>query len=273
MTGATGTGPLVTLTTDFGTRDGYVGSMKGVLLTISPSIRIVDITHALPPHKLVPAALALREACPRFPPGTIHVAVVDPGVGGQRRPILLRVDGRFYVGPDNGIFGMLVEGGTLQGAWRLRNPAYFLSPVSDTFHGRDIFAPVAAHLAAGVPAEAFGETLADPTPLTLPAPRVQPDHMEGRVIHVDRFGNCITNLDATRVRRWSAGSPLVIRAASASLREISRSYDAVPERQALAIIGSMGTLEIACNRGRGNELLGLGTGDRVLIEKRPHERP
>ena len=142
---------LVTLTTDFGLSDGYVGSMKGVMLTIEDRLTIVDVTHDLPAHEVMPAALLLREVCPRFPEGTVHVGVVDPGVGSSRRPIVLEIAGSLYVGPDNGLFSLLADALGLNGAWLLENPRYLGESISSTFHGRDIFAPVGAHLARGLP--------------------------------------------------------------------------------------------------------------------------
>ncbi len=268
------TGPdhaVITLSTDFGGGDAYVGSMKGVILSIHPKARILDITHGLPAHRILPAALLLREACPRFPAGTIHVAVVDPGVGGGRAPLLLRIDDRFYVGPDNGLFGLLLEDLPLQGAWTLENREHFLEPVSNTFHGRDIFAPVAARLAAGTAPESFGPVATDPSRISLPAHREGPEALKGEVVWIDRFGNCMTNLRATDVARWAEGAPFTVRAASKRIPEMSTSYESTPEGEALAIINSMGYLEVACNQARAQLVLGLREGDPVVLQRRGEE--
>jgi S-adenosylmethionine hydrolase len=258
---------IITLTTDFGLQDAYVGSMKGVILSIHPHVRIVDITHELPAHRILPAAYLLREACPRFPPGTVHVAVVDPGVGGQRTPLLLKIDNRFYVGPDNGIFGLLMVDLPLQGAWRLESREHFLHPVSKTFHGRDVFAPVAAHLAAGTPPDAFGPAASDPSSLSLPAHHEEPRTLRGQVVWIDRFGNCITNLSDKVVSRWARGAPFTVHAASKKIAKISTTYESTSEGEALALINSMGYLEVACNQARADHTLGLKEGNRVTLER------
>jgi S-adenosyl-L-methionine hydrolase (adenosine-forming) len=260
---------IVTLTTDFGTADPYVGSMKGVMLSIERRLRIVDLSHDLPAHEIVPAALLLREACPRFPAGTIHVAVVDPGVGSPRKPVLLRVGKHFYVGPDNGLFGLLVNDFGLEAAWVLENPRFFLPEVSGTFHGRDIFAPVAAHLAGGVPPETFGSRTKTLVPLEIPACRANGTSLAGQVLWIDRFGNCITNLPACLVSARAARAPLLVKTPSKRLVGLADSYASVGVGEPLAVIGSTGYLEIACNQRRADELLGLRKGDPILVETRP----
>jgi len=258
---------MITLSTDFGLEDPYVGAMKGVILSINPGVRVIDIAHQLPAYHIVRAAYLLREVCPRFPRGTIHVAVIDPGVGGQRRPVLLQIDDRFYVGPDNGIFGLLLGDFTLQGAWRLDNPKFFLPSVSQTFHGRDIFAPVAAHLAAGIPPASFGPTLTDPVCQPFPLPKEEAAELRGQVVWVDRFGNCITNLADEVVSRWVEGASYVIQAASKRMTLISTSYESTPKGEALALFNSLGFLEIACNQAPANRTLGLAEGDPVVLKK------
>ena len=259
---------IITMTTDFGLEDAYVGAMKGVMLNIHRHLSIVDISHHLPPHRILPAALMLREACPRFPEGTIHVAVIDPGVGGDRMPVLLKIQNHYYLGPDNGIFGLLVNDFSLEGAWKLDNPRYFLPVVSNTFHGRDVFAPVAAHLASGVLPDTFGPKIAQPITLTLP-PCVKEEHrLNGEIIWIDRFGNCISNLTKDIISDWSQGSPFWIQAASGKIERISPCYETTPAREPLALYGSTGYLEIACNRKRADQTLGLQEGDPVTLHKR-----
>jgi hypothetical protein len=258
---------ILTLSTDFGLRDPYVGSMKGVILSIHPFAQIIDITHDLPAHRILPAACLLREVCPRFPPGTIHVAVVDPGVGGERSPLLLKIQDRFYVGPDNGIFGLLIRDLPLQGAWKLENKAYFLHSVSMTFHGRDLFAPVAAHLSAGNPADAFGPPLEEPMTLELPPHQEEGEALRGQVIWIDRFGNCVTNLTEDLVSRWMQGSSFTVCAASKRIGQLSTTYESTPEGAPLALFNSMGYLEVACNQARADRALGIHEGDPVVLEK------
>jgi hypothetical protein len=258
---------ILTITTDFGLRDAYVGSMKGVILSIHPWVRIVDITHELPAHRILPAACLLREVCPRFPPGTVHLAVVDPGVGGGRNPLVLKIEDRFYVGPDNGLFGLLIADLRLQGAWRLEKSEYFLHPVSKTFHGRDLFAPVAAHLAAGTPPEAFGPAAGDLSTLCLPAHRERAGELCGQVVWTDRFGNCITNLTYAVVSAWARGGVFVVHAASKRITKLSATYESAPEGEALALFNSMGYLEVACNQARADQTLGLQEGDPVVLKR------
>jgi S-adenosylmethionine hydrolase len=195
------------------------------------------------------------------------VAVIDPGVGGQRRPVLLKIEDQFYIGPDNGILGLLLEDFLLQGAWMLDNRKYFLSSVSQTFHGRDVFAPVAAHLAGGTPPEAFGPTIGDPVRIELPPHREERLRLKGVVVWIDRFGNCITNLTDKLVLRWAKGAPFVVHAASKKITGICSSYDTTPKGEALAIFNSMGFLEIACNQEQADRTLGLGEGDPVVLAK------
>jgi len=259
---------IVTLTTDFGTADAYVGSMKGVLLSIANGLTIVDISHELPPHQILPAAFLLREACPRFPEHSIHVAVIDPGVGSTRRPLLLRIQNRYYIGPDNGIFGLLLDDPGMDRAWTPTDPAYHLSRVSTTFHGRDIFSPVAANLANGVPPEAFGPEITDPLMLDLPLVMEHEETLKGEVLWIDRFGNCVTNLSEQRIVRWSGGLSIDVQAASSLLHGICHCYASVSPGDPLALYGSTGLLEIALNQGRADRKLGLNPGDQVSLRKR-----
>jgi S-adenosyl-L-methionine hydrolase (adenosine-forming) len=259
---------LITLTTDFGTRDAYVGAMKAVILGIERHVCLVDITHDLDPHRILPAAFVLREVCPRFPNGTIHVAVIDPGVGGQRRPLLLWIGNQFYVGPDNGVFGLLMESFGLQGGWHLENPRLFpLENRSRTFHGRDVFAPAAALLARGEPPDSFGPSVNDPVRLALPRCSEGSDRMAGEILWIDRFGNGITNLAESAILDWSHSAPFQVRVSYCTLPFVSDSYASVPRGEPLAVVSSFGTLEIACNQERADRILGLAPGVPVVLEK------
>ena len=189
--------PPITLTTDFGLQDAYVGAMKGVILGILPGAQIVDITHAIAPQDIRQAAYVLASAIPYFPPGTVHVVVVDPGVGGERRPLAIHTDRAYYIGPDNGVFSQVFAAETVLEIRELTNPAYRLPLVSSTFHGRDIFAPAAAHIAAGVAFPDLGPLIPDPVRL----PRLEPQRaangsIHGHIVHVDHFGNLISDIPA-----------------------------------------------------------------------------
>jgi len=259
---------LITLTTDFGTRDAYVGSMKGVMLRIERHVSILDITHDLPAHRVLPAALLLREVCPRFPEGSIHVAVIDPGVGGSRRPVLLQIRDQFYVGPDNGIFGLLLAAFGLTAGWHLDQARYFPPEKrSQTFHGRDLFAPAAAHLAAGVPPASLGSPIHDPVRLDLPVCSRRPRTLAGEILWIDHFGNAITNLTEEEIRDWCGEAAFRVRVVDRLLPGLSASYAAVPRGDPLAILSSFGTLEIACNQAPADRTLGLREGTPVALEK------
>jgi len=193
---------LITLTTDFGSDDSYVGIMKGVIYGINPQATVVDLTHGIPPQDIVAGALTLRHSIPYFPAGTIHVAVVDPGVGTARKPILAFAGGHFFVGPDNGIFSYVLEKETDHRIFHVTAQKYFCQPISNTFHGRDVFAPVAAHLSNGLLPETFGEEIFDTVRLPPLAPTApKPGEIKGRILHIDRFGNCVTNIDRSVLER------------------------------------------------------------------------
>lgn len=256
--------PLVTLTTDFGTADGYVGAMKGVILRLAPGTRIIDITHEVPPQDVQAAAHVLFQAAREFPPGTIHVAVVDPGVGpgvgGKRREVIVD-DGKFrWVGPDNGLFSLACP--NVRSGFAIEAPTFRAPVVSPTFHGRDIFAPAAARLAAGAfPSEAGGRVLLEGSlggrPLLMSHGGRQ---ITGHVVHVDRFGNLITNIPADALPLQSS-----VRIGTSEIPVISLMYEAVPKGQLVAYVGSCDTLEIALRDGSAQTQLGLGRGEAVVV--------
>ena len=195
---------VITLTTDFGTSDWFVGTMKGVIAGIAPKATIIDLTHDLPPGDIRGGAFALAASYRFFPKGTVHVAVVDPGVGSRRKAIAVQTAKGFFVGPDNGVLSWALVKEKAKAVHALENEAYFLKPVSQTFHGRDVFAPVAAHLSRGVPIKKLGPALKDFVRLDWPEPRRQRGGIEGEVVYIDRFGNAITNLEERPV----AGVPI-----------------------------------------------------------------
>lgn len=250
---------IITLLTDFGTRDAYVASMKGVILGIAPQVTIVDITHAVPAQDVEAGAFILSTGYLYFPPDTIHIAVVDPGVGTDRRAVLVETPKGRFLAPDNGLLTFVLD--TKSEAYALENRALFLPEVGRTFHSRDIFAPVAARLAIGLPSSEVGprvaylQTLAVPTPQPLVGGAVA-----GTVIHVDAFGNLITNL----WERDLPKGPIRVRAGSAEITGLSSSYQVGADL--LAIIGSHGRLEIAARNGSAAALLGLGRRSEVLVE-------
>ena len=253
---------LITLTTDFGTRDPYVAQMKGVLATLCREAPVLDLTHEIAAHDVLEGALFLVAAVPTFPPGTVHLAVVDPGVGSARRAIAAAVEGQYVVCPDNGLLTLLAREHLIEAVRELTNPALRREPVSATFHGRDIFAPAAAHLACGGAFEKLGAEVRDLATLELSAPQSRDDGIHGEVIHVDRFGNAITNIPASLFDVGAARRALV--AGRALL--LSETYAAVEVGAALALIGSAGYLEIAAREASAAHLLGLGRGDAVIVE-------
>ena len=255
----------ITLTTDFGTQDGFVGAMKGVVLSIHPRAVIVDITHEIQAQDVFGAALTLRNTCRSFPQGTIHVAVVDPGVGGSRKPLLLQTDTYFYVGPDNGLFSFVTETSDTVKAIELRERKYFLSPVSPTFHGRDIFAPVAAYLSLGVDPDEFGPELKHYRTIGYPKPISSETGIEGEVIYVDRFGNLITNVDRPLFEQYVGEKTVQIEVGQEKLEGLRKYYAEVREGSPLALFGSSGLLEISVNGGNARQKLGLDRGVPVRV--------
>ena len=255
---------VITLTTDFGTRDWFVGAMKGVILGIAPPARVVDVTHEIPTGDIRTGAFALGAACRFFPEGTVHVAVVDPGVGSRRKGIIVQTDAAVFVGPDNGVLSRALAEARIKAIHALENQAYFLKPVSRTFHGRDIFAPVAAHLSRGVPIRKFGPAVSNFARLTWPQPRRQRVGIEGEVIHIDHFGNAITNLEADLVRKLGR-SVCEIRGRHRRVCPVKAFYQAVAPGKPVALVGSSDLLEIAVNGSSAEAALGLKVGTRVLL--------
>jgi hypothetical protein len=247
--------------TDFGDRDGFAGVMKGVILGICPSARLVDLTHAVEPGDVRGGALLLWAAVPYFPAETIHLAVVDPGVGGARDPLAIRAGGQTLVGPDNGLlWAGAARLGTPEGR-RIENPTYRLSHVSRTFHGRDLFAPAAAHLARGAPWESLGPVAPDPVRWEVPAARPGPAGVFGEVLHVDRFGNAITNLTPDDVS--GLGERWWLEVGSVVVEGPVTHYGAVAQGEPLVVLGSLGFYELAVNRGSAAARYGVRRGDAV----------
>ncbi len=253
---------LVVFLTDFGLKDHYVGVMKGVVLDLVPQAKLLDLTHEVPPQDVGAGAYLLGASYRYFPRGAVFVAVVDPGVGTKRRGLLVEAQGRFFVGPDNGLFTLIYQQVSDFKAYALENKAFFREKVSTTFHGRDIFAPVAAHLLRGKSPEDFGSKVEDPVTLPWPKPKPDPSGVSGIIIYEDRFGNLISNIPAQvlaghRVREvFFAGVSLPFK----------QTYADVPPGRPLALIGSDGFLEIAVSCGSAAKLLGREGQVRVCWE-------
>ncbi|MEW6387534.1 MAG: SAM-dependent chlorinase/fluorinase [Thermodesulfobacteriota bacterium] len=258
---------IITLLTDFGTRDAYVASMKGVILGLNPQVRLVDLSHAVPPQDVRAGAFLLAAAAPYFPAQTIHLAVVDPGVGTPRRALAARCRGQYWVGPDNGLFHLIFIGATDLTRVSLENPAYFRPTVSATFQGRDLFAPVAAHLSLGVSLEQLGPPLTDPVTLPLPLPTFTPAAVHGEVIYVDHFGNLVTNLKMAEIKAWLAGESFSLHLGALTFKRLSRTYGEAGPGEFLALEGSHGYLEVACNQDNAARRLGAGLGLVVEIRR------
>ena len=259
-------GPIITLTTDFGLSDPYVGIMKGVILSINPEARIVDISHQIDVGAIPHAADLILEACDFFPKGTIHVGVVDPGVGGDRRPILIKTEDYFFLGPDNGLFWPILRTHQRVEIIHLTKKEYFLPHVSHTFHGRDIFAPVAAHLSCGIDPLKMGSSITDPMPLQLPVSQQKRGGLFGQVLRVDKFGNLITNIHREDLAQFLGADQPIIKVCDLVIEGVCKTYADANEGKALALIGSSERLEIAVNLGRACDQLGVRPGGRIGME-------
>ena len=255
--------PIITLLTDFGLQDGYVASMKGVILEICPEAKLVDISHLIAPQDVRSGAFVLYTSYEFFPKGTIHLAVIDPGVGTERCAIAIRAGSRFFVGPDNGLFSFVLK----QTGWearKLENRQFWKSKLSSTFHGRDLFAPVAAHIARGENFDALGPAC-DPVFLQWSEPIVGKGEVEGEVIHIDRFGNAIINVMRETLEKQGPAENWTTRAGKTVINSIQQTYGRVAAGKALALTGSSGFIEIAINHGNAAYELGLRSGTRVTF--------
>jgi len=254
---------IITLTTDFGARDWFVGVMKGVILGINPRAEVLDLTHEIAPGDIRGGAFALSVACRFFPKGTLHVAVVDPGVGSDRPALAVRTADYGFVGPDNGVLSFALQGQKIRAIHRLENTQFFLKPVSRTFHGRDIFAPVAGHLSRGVPIHRFGPRQKELIRLKWPQSRTASGgRIEGEVVYLDRFGNAITNVENASLK------PTVLYEVFAGRRRlcpVGAFYGSVRRGAAVAVPGSTGFLEIAVNGSSAACELGLAVGSKVSV--------
>jgi S-adenosylmethionine hydrolase len=256
---------FITLTTDFGLADGFAGTMKGVIYSINPDAVIIDICHEIGSQDLSAAAFLFAASYRYFPQGTVHVVVVDPGVGSQRRAVAIEAEKYYFVAPDNGVLTLALKQEKIIKSIELTNPEYFLDEVSDTFHGRDIFAPAAAHLSLGVEIEKLGNEAGELKEMRLPEPEVSQSGIKGHVIHVDKFGNLITDIKQELFDTVISDGQFSIKIAGMELDRISRSYAEVSAGEPLAIFDSFGNLEIAVNRGSAAEKLKARKGDTIEI--------
>jgi S-adenosylmethionine hydrolase len=255
---------FISLLTDFGYRDHYVGVMKGVIFRINPQVKIVDISHQVTPHNITEGAFLLYNVYSYFPPGTIFVAVVDPGVGSKRKPILVKTENFYFVGPDNGIFGLIYEEIKNFEVLELNNPRFFLSPVSATFQGRDIFAPVAAYLSSGVSPLEMGKAIKNFVRLPFTQPTFKKKEIQGKVIYIDGFGNLVTNIKAPDFIP-SDKKQLKIKIGNKIISGLAKNYQEVEKGSLLALIGSSNFLEIAVSEGSAQKKLKGKVGDPVQV--------
>jgi len=261
------TPPIITFTSDFGHEDWFTGVVHGVIHGICPEARVIDLTHEIRPGHVERAAFILEAAAPDFPPGTVHLGVVDPGVGTNRRGLAVRAHEQWFVGPDNGLLEWAFHDAACE-ARSLTETRWFRQPVSRSFHGRDVFAPVAAHLAAGVPLEQMGPVVTDPVRIAPPPPRTEDGVLRGRVMFIDRFGNALTNLRESTVRAAFPGIPderLEVKVGGRSMRGLVRTYGDAPRGALVALMGSSGRLEISVVEGDVAWRFGVGAGDPVSV--------
>lgn len=257
---------VITLLTDFGTRDPYVASMKGIILGINPKVKIVDITHQIPPQDILEAAYTLFASYKYFPKGTIHIIVVDPGVGGRRKIIALKTKDYIFIAPDNGVLSLVLQKEQIREIVEVTNRKYFLKPVSDTFHGRDIFSPVATYLSKGIPLRNFGRRIQRIKELEIAKPEVKKGKLVGRIIHIDRFGNLVTNIDREILSKLKIKNEKVkIEIGKRKIVGVKRSYVSVRKGKILALFGSSGFLEISVNLRSASKILGIKRGETVKI--------
>jgi S-adenosylmethionine hydrolase len=262
---------IITLLSDFGLKDPYVAEMKAVILSIHPQARIVDITHEVEKFNIRMGAFVLASATPYFPPGTIHVAVVDPGVGTKRRPIIVETKRSYYVGPDNGLLMLAAQKEGVDQVYHINNPQYMLPRISRTFHGRDIFAPVAAHLATKRPSE-FGPEIQDYAFPEFAKPQVRASELLGEVLHTDGFGNIVSNISAEGLGKIGIceGDSLHVKLDSETLTlKLCSAYGEVPAKTPLAIIGSNDFLEISINQESASRTFKMKTGDSLRVSLAP----
>jgi S-adenosylmethionine hydrolase len=254
---------IITLTTDFGLTDPYVAMMKGVILSINPTAKTVDISHLIGAGSISQAAALIQDAYSYFPQGTVHVAVVDPGVGTERRLLAIEAQSHFFVGPDNGVFWPMLMNDQNSRVVHLTETKFFLPHITKTFHGREIFAPVAAYLSLGVPLESMGMSAKDPVTLFLPTPYQDENVLCGQILRVDNFGNLITNIGSRILEGFLHATIPCIEVGKLVIKKMTSTYAESEEGEPLALINSSNLLELAVNMGRASEYIGVDEGEIV----------
>jgi S-adenosylmethionine hydrolase len=260
-------GPIITLTTDYGTADHLVGTVKGVILKIQPEAQIVDINHNVVAYDVLDGALAIGSAYSYFPAKTVHIVVVDPGVGTPRRPILVSAGNQYFIAPDNGVLSLIYEREDPFVVRHINAEHYFLRPISPTFHGRDVFAPVAAWLSKNWQTEAFGEVIDEFTRFALPRPKTEAKELRGAVLRVDNFGNLMSNIlpsDLPESMRQPGAIKMSV--AGKPVGKLVETFADGPQSEPVALVGSAGFIEIAINRKSAAKALGAGRGAEVVIQ-------
>ena len=256
---------IITLTTDFGLKDHYVGAMKGVMLSVNENAALVDITHMIGSHDVGAASFVVGVSYRCFPEGTVHLVVVDPGVGSERRPLALRADGHFFVGPDNGVFSSVLRSGGEVHVHEITNRRYFRGEVSSTFHGRDVFSPVAAHVSLGVSLSELGPEADDPEILPAQVCAVEGERIRGTVVYADKFGNLVTNIPTEALRN---GREARVNVGGKTIRGVSEFYSSAARGEILAVGGSSGYIEISVNRGSALAVFGTEPLEVVVTDKK-----
>ena len=258
--------PIITLTTDYGTSDHLVGTLKGVLFSINPDVQIVDICHSVVPFDVLDGALCIGAAYKYFPARTVHIVVVDPGVGTPRRPILVSANNQYFVAPDNGVLSMVYERENPVAVRHITSEHYFQRPVSETFHGRDVFAPVAAWLTKNWQTDAFGEVVEDYVRFALPRPKTQDGALRGAVLRVDHFGNLMTNFtleDLPETKRKPG--PVAMTVGGKPVKQFVGNFAQGAVGEPVAFLGSSGFIEIAVNKGNAARAMGVNRGAEVVF--------
>ena len=258
--------PIITVLTDFVTQDAFVGIMKGVILSIAPSAHIVDLSHDIPPQNIQAGALILRSAVHFSPAGTIHVAVVDPGVGSARKGVLIETQAGLFIGPDNGLLSLAAPEKDIGRIIHLTNPDYFLDTPNHTFHGRDVFAPIAAHLTQGVTPNQLGPQLSTLNHLRLPTPEKTEQTLTGTVLYIDHFGNAVTNINTTDIHPFPT-SALWVSIGARLLGQLVSTYASVDEGEPVVLINRWGRVEIAIRNGSAAQELGIEPGSSVEMRR------
>lgn len=258
---------IITLTTDFGTHDPYAGIMKGVIYAANNNAHLVDITHHIPAHDITSAAFTLANSCCHFPDGTVHVAVVDPGVGGERKNIAVRTDRYFYVGPDNGIFSIVLEKEKVKSIREIANPPFILNTVSQTFHGRDVFAPCAGRISGGGRFADIGPALNDYNRIEYPLTKQSGNTLIGEIMSIDSFGNLISNISKDMFRDFTHGGPFEIYFSSERFNRIASHYAEAQVGSTLVLFGSSGYLEISINGKSASSYFMASSGSTITVRR------